>query len=160
MRVPVGDVELYVHEKGEGRPLVALHGGPGLDGSVWFPGLDPLADEGWWILAVDHRGNGRSGSGDPVSWTVPQMADDVQAVIERLGLAEPVVIGWSFGTFVAQAHMVRHRFGLRSACDDRRAERLGARARPAHGVRAGAAPRAGDVVVGARGHCADVRGVP
>ena len=40
MRVSVGDVELYVHEQGEGRPLVALHGGPGLDGSVWFPALD------------------------------------------------------------------------------------------------------------------------
>jgi len=25
MRVSVGDVELYVHERGEGRPLVALH---------------------------------------------------------------------------------------------------------------------------------------
>ena len=34
MRVSVGDLELYVHEKGEGRPLIALHGGPGLDGSV------------------------------------------------------------------------------------------------------------------------------
>ena len=34
MRVSVGDIELYVHEQGEGRPLVALHGGPGLDGSV------------------------------------------------------------------------------------------------------------------------------
>ena len=42
MRVSVGDVELYVHEQGEGRPLVALHGGPGLDGSVWFPGLDDV----------------------------------------------------------------------------------------------------------------------
>ena len=40
MRVSVGDVELYVHEQGKGRPLVALHGGPGLDGSVWFPALD------------------------------------------------------------------------------------------------------------------------
>ena len=28
MRVSVGDVELFVHERGEGRPLVALHGGP------------------------------------------------------------------------------------------------------------------------------------
>ena len=46
MRVSVGDVELYVHERGEGRPLVALHGGPGLDGSVWFPGLDRVAGAG------------------------------------------------------------------------------------------------------------------
>jgi pimeloyl-ACP methyl ester carboxylesterase len=108
MRVNVGDIELYIHEKGEGRPFVALHGGPGLDGSVWFPALDPLADEGWRILALDHRANGRSGAGDPALWTVRQMADDVETVITALGLDSPVVAGWSFGTFVAQSHMVRH----------------------------------------------------
>jgi proline iminopeptidase len=108
VRVSVGDVELWVHERGTGRPLVVLHGGPGLDGSVWFPGLDPLADEGWRILAPDHRGNGRSDAGDPVRWTVPQMADDVEALIRALELDRAVVMGWSFGSFVAQAHMAQH----------------------------------------------------
>jgi pimeloyl-ACP methyl ester carboxylesterase len=108
VRVPVGDIEVYVHERGRGRPLVALHGGPGLDGSVWFPGLDPLVDEGWRILAIDHRANGRSDAGDPATWTVPQMADDVEGVIMALDLTRPVVMGWSFGSFVAQSHMVRH----------------------------------------------------
>ena len=108
MRVSVGDVELYVHERGEGRPLVALHGGPGLDGSVWFPGLDAIAQAGYRVLAPDHRANGRSGAGDPARWTVPQMADDVEALIGALELEDPVVIGWSFGSFVAQSHMVRH----------------------------------------------------
>ena len=108
MRVSVGDVELYVHERGEGRPLVALHGGPGLDGSVWFPGLDRIAEQGYRVLAPDHRGNGRSDAGDPARWTVPQMADDVEALIAALALEDAVVIGWSFGSFVAQSHMVRH----------------------------------------------------
>ena len=108
MRVPVGDVELFVHERGEGRPLVALHGGPGLDGSVWFPGIDRIADQGYRVLAPDHRGNGRSDGGDPARWTVPQMADDVEALITALELEDAVVIGWSFGSFVTQSHMVRH----------------------------------------------------
>jgi pimeloyl-ACP methyl ester carboxylesterase len=108
VRVSVGDVELWVHERGAGRPLLALHGGPGLDGSVWFPGLDPLADEGWRVLAPDHRGNGRSEAGDPARWTVPQLADDVEALLTSLALERPVVMGWSFGSFVAQAHMARH----------------------------------------------------
>ena len=83
MRVNVGDVELYVRAEGAGRPLVLLHGGPGLDGSVFFPALSPLADEGVRLLAVDHRANGRSDAGDPARWTVPQMADDVEALIAR-----------------------------------------------------------------------------
>jgi len=109
MRVSVGDVELNVHERGSGRPLVALHGGPGLDGSVWFPALDPLAADGWRILAPDQRANGRSDAGDPAHWTVSQMADDVEALIRALDLERPVVMGWSFGSFVAQSHMARHR---------------------------------------------------
>ena len=36
------------------------------------------------------------------------MADDVEALISALALEHPVVIGWSFGSFVAQSHMVRH----------------------------------------------------
>jgi pimeloyl-ACP methyl ester carboxylesterase len=108
MRVGVGDVELYVHEKGAGRPLIALHGGPGLDGSVWFPALDPLAEEGWHVLAVDLRGNGRSDGGDPALWTVDRMADDVFELTRVLGLAPPVLMGWSFGSFVVQSHMARH----------------------------------------------------
>ena len=108
MRVRVDDVELYVHERGEGRPIVALHGGPGLDGSVWFPGLDAIVAQGNRVLAPDHRGNGRSEGGDPARWTVPQMADDVEALIGALELENAVVIGWSFGSFVAQSHMVRH----------------------------------------------------
>jgi len=108
VRVSVGDLELYVHERGEGRPIVALHGGPGLDGSVWFPALDGFAATGYRILAPDHRGNGRSDAGEPARWTVPQLADDVEALIGALSLDDVVVIGWSFGSFVAQSHMVRH----------------------------------------------------
>jgi proline iminopeptidase len=108
MRVSVGDVELHVHEHGTGRPVIALHGGPGLDGSVWSPGLEPLAALGYRILAPDQRANGRSEAGDPARWTVPQLADDVEALIGALDLENVVVMGWSFGSFVAQSHMVRH----------------------------------------------------
>lgn len=108
MRVPVGDIELHVHELGQGRPLVALHGGPGLDGSEWFPVLEPLAAEGWRILAPDLRANGRSDAGDPSTWTVDRMADDVEALFGALALHDPVLMGWSFGSIVAQSHMARH----------------------------------------------------
>ena len=108
MRVSVGDLELYVHEKGEGRPLVALHGGPGLDGSVWFPGLDPLAAEGWRVLAPDHRANGRSDAGDAVA--LDGAADGGRRRrADRAPRARPASrhrLG--FGSFVAQSHMARH----------------------------------------------------
>jgi pimeloyl-ACP methyl ester carboxylesterase len=108
VRVNVGDIELYVREQGAGRPLVLLHGGPGLDGSVFFPQIAALAGDGVRILAVDHRANGRSDDGNPSLWTVPQMAADVEAVISGLGLERPIVMGHSFGSFVAQHHMAEY----------------------------------------------------
>jgi pimeloyl-ACP methyl ester carboxylesterase len=108
VRVNVGDIELHVREEGAGRPLVLLHGGPGLDGSVFFPEIAALAGDGVRLLAVDHRANGRSDAGDPARWTVPQMADDVEAVIRELGLQRPIVMGHSFGSFVAQHHMAKY----------------------------------------------------
>ena len=65
VRVSVGDIELHVREEGAGRPLVLLHGGPGLDGSVFFPQIAALAADGVRLLAIDHRANGRSDDGDP-----------------------------------------------------------------------------------------------
>jgi pimeloyl-ACP methyl ester carboxylesterase len=40
------------------------------------------------VLAPDHRANGRSDAGDRARWTVPQMADDVEALIGALAPAE------------------------------------------------------------------------
>ncbi len=103
----VGDIELHVREEGIGRPIVLLHGGPGLDGSVWFPGISPLADS-FRLLAVDHRANGRSDFGDDSRWTLAQMAADVEALITALQLVDPIIYGWSFGSFVAQQHMATY----------------------------------------------------
>jgi pimeloyl-ACP methyl ester carboxylesterase len=36
------------------------------------------------------------------------MADDIEALIDALRLERPVVMGWSFGSFVAQSHMANH----------------------------------------------------
>jgi pimeloyl-ACP methyl ester carboxylesterase len=90
------------------RPtLVLLHGGPGFDHSTFKPAHSALTDVAQ-ILYVDHRGNGRSAYSDPSSWTLDQWADDLRALFERLGIEKPVVLGLSFGGFVAQSLALRH----------------------------------------------------
>ena len=44
-----------------------LHAGPGLDGSIFLPGAEALADR-YRLLLVDLPGNGRSP--DPEEWTL------------------------------------------------------------------------------------------
>jgi pimeloyl-ACP methyl ester carboxylesterase len=90
------------------RPtLVLLHGGPGFDHSYFKPAHSVLTDTAQ-LIYVDHRGNGRSDYSEPACWNLDQWADDLRALFDRLGVVRPVVLGLSFGGFVAQSLAVRH----------------------------------------------------
>jgi proline iminopeptidase len=87
--------------------LVLLHGGPGMDHSVYKPRFSQLADIAQ-VVYLDHRGNGRSDRGPRETWTLAQWGDDVHAFCETLGIRRPVVLGISFGGTVALAYATRH----------------------------------------------------
>jgi proline iminopeptidase len=60
------------------------------------------------LVFIDHRGNGRSDDGPREQWNLAQWGDDVRSVCDVLGIESPVVMGQSFGGFVAQAYATRH----------------------------------------------------
>jgi pimeloyl-ACP methyl ester carboxylesterase len=67
---------LNVEEVGSGFPLIVLHGGPGLDHSMFRPYLDALGDE-YRLLYIDERGQGRSQRVDPATLSLEVFASDV-----------------------------------------------------------------------------------
>ena len=79
-----------------------LHAGQGLDGSIFLPGAETLADAGYRLLLVDLPGNGRSP--DPEEWTIAANARAVEEIMA--GLEDPVLLGHSFGGYVAVQHLV------------------------------------------------------
>jgi pimeloyl-ACP methyl ester carboxylesterase len=87
--------------------LIVLHGGPGYDHSSFKPLFSRLADAAQ-IVYVDHRGHGRSDRRPPEEWTLDTWADDVVRLCDALGLERPIVLGQSFGGFVAQRYIARH----------------------------------------------------
>ena len=91
------------------RPtVVMLHGGPGLDHSM-YKGDDAMAlQDVAQVVFYDHRGNGRSDRGTVDQWTLDTWADDVVRLCEALGIERPIVFGASFGGFVAQRYLARH----------------------------------------------------
>ena len=118
MRVLVNGVRLFFDVEGaslvpegatmrEKPTLVLLHGGPGLDHSIYKPSFSALADVAQ-VIFLDHRGNGRSDRGPQESWTLAQWGDDVRGFYEALGIARPIVFGASFGGMVAMAYATRH----------------------------------------------------
>ena len=118
MHVTVNGARLYFDVEGPGlvpngktmrqRPtLLLLHGGPGFDHSAFKPAFSTLTDVAQ-IIYLDHRGNGRSGYGDPSTWNLAQWGDDVRGFCDALGIEKPIVYGVSFGGFVAQSYATRH----------------------------------------------------
>lgn len=99
--VEIGDTALFTVAVGAGIPVVALHGGMGLDHTYLRPGLDTLADTAR-VVYVDQRGNGRSPAGRPLADVdLTTWADDVDGLCRALGLGRIVLFGHSFGGFVA-----------------------------------------------------------
>ena len=118
MRVQVGDGRLFFDVEGaklvpdgpkmrERPTLLLLHGGPGFDHSIHKPDFSPLADVAQ-IIYLDHRSNGRSDRTSKDRWTLANWADDVRAFCEALEIEKPIVMGTSFGGFVAMAYGTRH----------------------------------------------------
>lgn len=96
---------LFVQELGSGFPLFVLHGGPGMDHTMFRPYLDPLAED-FRVLYVDQRGQGRSERVDPATLTLEVFARDIDLLAEALGLNECAVLGHSFGAIVTTWHAV------------------------------------------------------
>src|SRR5919199_6911579 len=106
MLVDGGVPRLHVEARGAGDlALIALHGGPGLDHTMFGNWLDPLGDV-CRLLFVDERGQGRSEPSPPETWTLEQHARDVDALATSLGLERHVVLGHSFGALIALQHAV------------------------------------------------------
>jgi proline iminopeptidase len=98
-------VSLFVHEVGEGFPVIVLHGGPGLDHTHMSPWLDSLGDE-FRLLYVDERGQGRSDRVDPATLSLDAFANDVDLLAAALGLDAFALLGHSFGAIVATRHAI------------------------------------------------------
>ena len=119
MRIDIGQgVRLFVDVEGlalvpdgplmrENPTLVCLHGGPGFDHSGFKPAFSGLADIAQ-IVYYDHRGHGRSDERPSSEWTLDIWADDVVRLCDALGIVKPIVLGQSFGGFVAQRYIARH----------------------------------------------------
>jgi proline iminopeptidase len=87
--------------------LLLLHGGPGADHSLFRLRHGRFADIAQ-VIYLDQRGMGRSDRGAPEHWTMAQWGEDVKAFCDALGIEKPIVLGVSFGGYVAQEYATRY----------------------------------------------------
>jgi len=98
-KAPVRDIIIYYEEAGSGTPLVLLTGLAG-DIQGWAFQVRDLSPH-FRVIAPDNRGAGRTSAPDR-PYSIPQMADDVAALLDSLGVAKAHVLGFSLGGAVAQ----------------------------------------------------------
>lgn len=81
------------------RTVVFLHGFP-LTAEMWEPNLGVLPD-GWRAIAPDYRGFGRSPLPDATRHRMTDFAGDVVDLLDRLQIAQAIVVACSMGGYVA-----------------------------------------------------------
>ncbi len=95
----VNGVSLAYDEAGQGTAFVTLHGGPGMSGrSGDWATFQPLTDS-FRLVSYDQRGSGESEGAEPYSHA--QFVADLEALRQELQLGKMVLLGGSYGGFIA-----------------------------------------------------------
>jgi proline iminopeptidase len=100
--------EIFSTTQGHGRPMLLMHGGPGLDHTYLRPWLDPLGDHAQ-LIYYDQGGNGRSNR--PQSYegiSFDTLADEADALRASLGYERIILFGHSFGGSLALWYALRY----------------------------------------------------
>jgi pimeloyl-ACP methyl ester carboxylesterase len=105
-------IQLNCREAGSGPPVVLLHG---LGGShtVWNELIAPLAEE-FRVLVPDLRGHGQSPNPPGSTYSFPEMAGDVERLLDDHQLPNAHLVGLSAGGYLALYEAVHSPTRVRS----------------------------------------------
>lgn len=100
--LPVSSGELYYEVRGEGQPVILLHGG-GMDTKMWDAQFNYLSQQ-FRVVRYDLRGFGRSSKPEQPFHPV----DDLYQLMHHLGIKRASLIGLSMGSGVALNFALEH----------------------------------------------------
>lgn len=104
-RVEVNGMQMYYETSGAGDPLIVLHGA-----YMNIPSMGeiiPMLARTHKVYALEFQGHGRTTDIDrPI--TYPNLADDVAAFMDKVGLEKADVFGYSMGAAAGLQFAIRH----------------------------------------------------
>jgi len=99
------DVEHFYIEKGQGEPLILLHGnGENCD---YFAGQIDVFAQHYHVYALDTRGHGKTPRGD-APFTIRQFADDLLAFMDAHDIDKAHILGFSDGGNIAMIFAMKY----------------------------------------------------
>lgn len=104
-----GGVDISYVIKGEGDPVVLIHGFSANWIQNWqAPGvMDDLSDD-FQVIAIDNRGHGRSGKPHDPDAYGPEMVQDIVRLLDHLGIERAHIVGYSMGGFITMKLISKH----------------------------------------------------
>lgn len=99
------DIQLHYVEKGEGEPLLLLHGN-GENGG-YFQHQMAYFSKKYRVIAVDTRGHGQSPRG-VAPFTIRQFAEDLREFMDELGIEKANILGFSDGGNIAMVFALKY----------------------------------------------------
>lgn len=99
------DIKHHYIEKGEGLPLILLHGN-GEDCSYYVHQMEPLSEH-FRVIAIDTRGHGQTPRGE-ASFTIRQFAQDLLEFMDEHGIEKAHILGFSDGGNIAMVFALTH----------------------------------------------------
>jgi pimeloyl-ACP methyl ester carboxylesterase len=97
----IDGVRLHYVERGQGEPLVLLHGNGSMIEDFESSGLIEMAAQKYRVIAFDRPGYGHSDRPRSTIWTPEVQSDLIQKALTRIGVARATVLGHSWGASVA-----------------------------------------------------------
>lgn len=106
--VTVDGLAMHYVMLGSGPPLFVVHGGPGMEHGYFRPYLDALAAQ-FTVVYVDQQGQGLSERLPPGRpYTMAGAVAALDGLRAALGFERIVLLGHSYGGFVAQLYALAH----------------------------------------------------
>jgi pimeloyl-ACP methyl ester carboxylesterase len=99
----VDGVRLHYIERGQGDPVVLIHGNGALIQDFIVSGLVDGLSERHRVIVFDRPGFGYSTRPRTRIWTPMAQADVLRKALDQLGVEQAIVLGHSWGTLVAVA---------------------------------------------------------
>ena len=108
------DIELYYEDRGNGTPVVLVHGWP-LNGGSWERQSAALLVAGYRVITYDRRGFGKSSAPND-GYAYDTMARDTATLIETLDLRSAALFGFSMGGGEVARYMGKYDDGRVTKC--------------------------------------------
>lgn len=102
----ISDAKIAYQVLGEGEPIVMCVGyATNMD--LWSTDVLEILKKKYQLIIFDYRGMGLSTNQDS-TFTIESLADDVDALLQKLEIDKAHVLGWSMGGYVAQLFSIKY----------------------------------------------------